>query len=325
MNILLNGAVASRAAPRFAEHFGARATIAEARDDEGANVRAARFADAEVLVTMAVGKGLPPMPKLKLIQLPVSGTDAVDFAAIPPGVPLCNVYEHEIGIAEYILCGMLEWTLDLVRRHDRFRAGSWAESPRLNGPMRGELAGKTVLLVGYGSIARATVVRAKAFGVRTLALTRNPRPIEPAPDVLAGYGDLDRLLPEADFVVACCPLSDTTKGMLGTAQFARMKPTAVVMNVGRGPVIDEDALYAALKDRRIAGGVIDTWYQYPDIAKDPKVRPSRHPFHELDNVIMTPHMSGWTEGASKRRWEVMIDNIERLAAGRELLHVVQSA
>jgi len=71
--------------------------------------------------------------------------------------------------------------------------------------------------------------------------------------------------------------------------------------------------------------VIDTWYQYPDIARDPKVRPSRHPFHELDNVIMTPHMSGWTEGASRRRWEVMIDNIERLAAGRELLHLVQPA
>lgn len=324
MNILLNGAVASRAAPRFAEHFGGRATIAEARDDEGANARAAKFADAEVLVTMIVNRSLPPMPKLKLIQLPVSGTDSVDFAAVPTGVPLCNVYEHEIGIAEYILCGMLEWTLDLVRRHDRFRAGSWAESPRQMGPMRGELSGKTVLLIGYGSIARATAVRAKAFGVRTLALTRNPRPIEPAPDLLAGYGELDRLLPEADFVVACCPLSDTTKGMLSAAQFARMKPTAVVMNVGRGPVIDEDALYAALKDRRIAGGVIDTWYQYPDIAKDPKVRPSRHPFHELDNVIMTPHMSGWTEGASKRRWEVMIDNIERLAAGRELLHLVQA-
>jgi phosphoglycerate dehydrogenase-like enzyme len=323
MNILLNGAVASRAAPRFAEHFGARASIAEAKDGDGAEARAAKFAAAEVLVTMAVGKDLPPMPKLRLIQLPVSGTDAVDFAAVPAGVPLCNVYEHEIGIAEYLLCGMLEWTVDLVRRNDRFRAGSWAESPRQMGPMRGELAGKTLLLIGYGFIGRATALRAKPFGVRVLALTRNPRPLEPAPDLLAGYGELDRLLPEADFVVACCPLADATKGMLGAAQFGRMKRSAVAMNVGRGPVIDEDALYAALKERRIAGGVIDTWYRYPDIARDPKVRPSKHPFHELDNVIMTPHLSGWTEGASKRRWEVMIDNIERLAAGRELLHAVR--
>ena len=319
MNILLDGPIAAAAGPRLAEHFGARARLIEA-DGE----LAGGLAEAEVLVTLSWTRAAPPAPRLRLIQLPASGYDAIDLAAVPAQAAVCNVYEHEIGIAEHLMAGMLEFTMDLRRRHERFRAGDWSESPRLMGPLRPELAGKTLLLVGYGNIGRATAVRAQAFGMRVLAATRTPRGLEPKPDALVGYAELDRLLPEADFIAVCCPLSEETRGILGAAQFARMKPGAVVLNVGRGPVIDEDALWDALSKRRIAGAMIDTWYRYPE-ADNADVRPSKHPFHELDNIVMTPHLSGWSDGTQQRRWNVMIDNIERLLDGRPLRNVVKPA
>jgi phosphoglycerate dehydrogenase-like enzyme len=100
-----------------------------------------------------------------------------------------------------------------------------------------------------------------------------------------------------------------------------MRPEAVLINVARGPIVDEDALYQTLSARTIRGAVLDTWYRYPGPG-DPDVQPSRHPFHELDNVVMTPHCSGWTEGLMERRFAVIADNIERLRAGRPLLNQV---
>jgi phosphoglycerate dehydrogenase-like enzyme len=93
----------------------------------------------------------------------------------------------------------------------------------------------------------------------------------------------------------------------------------VLINVARGPVVDEEALYQALREGLIGGAVLDTWYRYASPA-EPDLRPSRQPFHELQNVVMTPHLSGWTEGLMPRRLAVIIDNIERLAGGRPLRH-----
>jgi hypothetical protein len=113
------------------------------------------------------------------------------------------------------------------------------------------------------------------------------------------------------------------RGLIGPAQLARMKPDAVLINVARGPVADEEALYQALRDGVIGGAVLDTWYRYASPA-EPDLRPSRQPFHKLQNVVMTPHLSGWTEGLMPRRLAVIIDNIERLADGRPLRHQVHA-
>ena len=100
-----------------------------------------------------------------------------------------------------------------------------------------------------------------------------------------------------------------------------MKPGAVLINVARGALIDEQALFEALRERRIGGAALDTWYRYPS-PEEPAVRPAERPFHELDNVVMTPHCSGWTEGLMARRFALIGDNLERLAAGRPLLNQV---
>ncbi len=321
MTVLLNGPIAHQGAALLRRRFGDGVQIVEVTDPAAS---AAAFAATEVLVTVELGSGLPPMPNLRLVHLAVAGLDAVDLDAVPAGCPVCNSFEHEIGISEYVLAAMLHRTVDLAGRSARFKAGSWAESPRLLAPFRPELAGKTVGCIGYGHIGQAVAVRARAFGMRVMAVVGRPRPLDPAPDWLGGPDQLDRLLEASDFVLIACPLNAATQGLIGAAQLARMRPDAVLINVARGPIVDEDALFAALRERTIGGAVLDTWYRYPSGA-DTSVRPSRHPFHELDNVVMTPHGSGWTEGLMARRFAVIADNLERLAAGQPLVNQVHPA
>ena len=128
----------------------------------------------------------------------------------------------------------------------------------------------------------------------------------------------------ADFFVVSVPSNPETAGIVNAESFAAMRASAVVMNVGRGPTIDERSLYEALKDRRIAGAVIDTWYNYPT-SNQPSILPSKFPFHELPNVVMTPHMSGWTSGTINRRRQTIAENIGHRAAGRPCINVVRPA
>jgi phosphoglycerate dehydrogenase-like enzyme len=125
----------------------------------------------------------------------------------------------------------------------------------------------------------------------------------------------------ADAVVVSLPLTENTQGLVDARAIASMRPDAVLINVGRGAVIDEKALYEALAARRIGGAVIDTWYQYPTPTQ-PECAPSQYDFSALDNVLMTPHMSGWTAGTVRRRQETLADNIERLSRDEPLINVL---
>jgi phosphoglycerate dehydrogenase-like enzyme len=322
MKIVLNGSVAHQGCEILRARFGTAVDLVavDHREIDQGVIQA--FAAAEVLVTVDFDAGLPPMPGLRLVHLPAAGLDAVDLAAVPEGVPVCNAFEHEIGISEYVMAAMLHQVVGLAGRSERFKAGSWAESPRLAAPFRPELAGKTIGSIGYGHIGRAIARRAKAFGLRVMAITRSRHDdVDPLPDWQGMPEDLPALLQASDFVLIACPLNDATRGMIDEAQLAQMKPDAVLINVARGPIVAEDALYQALATGRIGGAVLDTWYRYPEPG-DAGLRPSRHPFHELDNVVMTPHCSGWTEGLIERRFAVIADNIERLQGGRPLINQV---
>jgi phosphoglycerate dehydrogenase-like enzyme len=319
MNILLNGSVAATGESHLKRHFGDAAVVttigADAPDHEAA------FAAAEVLVTVGFSPDLPAMPKLRLVHVPASGLDEIDLAAVPEGVPVCNAFEHDTGIAEHVMAAILQVAVDLPGRDRRFRGGSWEDSPRTGAAGRPELAGKTLGCVGYGSIGRAVARRARAFDMRVVAVTRSPRAAEPEPDLLVGFDRLSEVLTAADFLVIACPLNEGTRGLIDAAALGRMKRSATLINVARGPIVEEVALFEALRDRRIAAAAIDVWYRYPG-PDDPAPRPAEHPFHELDNVIMTPHCSGWTDDLMRRRFAIVIDNIERQRAGRPLVNQV---
>ena len=262
-------------------------------------------------------------PGLKLIQAQGAGTDGISREALPPGCYIANCYEHEISISEFILTCALALTRDLVLFDRNLRArGDFTPSGFYGGIPRRDLRGRVMGIVGYGRIGRETARLARAIGMRAMATKRTPDPEMARQDGLewlGGADDLDYLLERADFVAVCAPLAPETQGLIGAAQFARMRPDAYLINVGRGPIVDEEALYTALRDRRIAGAAIDVWYDYPP---DGHGRPSRFPFEELDNVVMTPHVAGWTEDTVRRRVAVMADNIRRVAAGERPNNVV---
>jgi phosphoglycerate dehydrogenase-like enzyme len=156
-----------------------------------------------------------------------------------------------------------------------------------------------------------------------LACSRRARVDEDFVGTVAPMEGLDDLLSRSDFVLTACPLTPETNGLLDAARLAKMKPSAVVINIARGPVIDEDALYAACRDHIIAGAVIDVWYRYPASGEN-ICMPSNLPFHELDNVILSPHSSGLGEGLVRRRWQAMTANLNALARGLPLANVIRA-
>lgn len=274
--------------------------------------------EAEVLISMAWNADFPPAPKLRLIHLPGAGYEGIDFKALRAGVAVCNAYGHAEGVAEYTLLGMLVWCHRFFEADRTFRLGSWEYSGRMNGPVNEELYGKTLGIIGFGSIGRAVAERAKPFGMQVIAINRTQRTPPPCVDAWVGFERLDAILPELDYIVVAVALGPQTLGLIGAAQFERMKNSAVLINVGRGAIVDEDALFDALKTKRIRGATLDAWYgNYP--SKDnPRVSPARHPFHELENLYMTPHTSAWTTGMLDRRWTEIADNLDRFARGEPL-------
>jgi phosphoglycerate dehydrogenase-like enzyme len=282
---------------------------------------AAALSDAEIIVTEAWRAGLPPASRLKLLQLPVAGTDGIDRAALPSGVTVCNAYGHEIAMAEYAVMAMLVWSHRYFDIALAFRGGSWRDSGVMNGPLHRELRGLTVGIVGLGQVGRETAIRAAALGCHVVGANRTiGEPPQGISEVFP-LAELDRMLPLCDVVVLCVGLAPETRGLIDRRRLALMKHDALLINVGRGPVADEDALYAALRDGTIGGAALDVWWQYPNAA-EPARSPSRQPFHELPNVVMTPHCSAWTDGMARRRGADAARNIDRFIRGEKLLHVV---
>lgn len=293
-------------------------------DDRDLQRVAAALGDAEIVVSEAWRAGMPSAPHLKLLQLPVAGTDHVDRAALPPGVAVCNAYGHEIAMAEYAIMAMLAWSHRYFDIALAFREGSWCDSGVMNGPLHRELGGSTVGIVGLGQVGRETAIRAAALGCRVIGANRTIAGVPPGVANVFPLPELDGMLPLCDIVVLCVGLAPETRGLIDARRLALMKHDAFLINVGRGPVADEDALFVALRDCTIGGAALDVWWRYPT-GNEPEIRPSRHPFHELPNVVMTPHCSAWTDGMARRRGADAARNIDRFIRGEKLLHVVATS
>ena len=281
------------------------------------------FDTADVVIALSY-KNMPATPRLRLLQVPGAGLDQIALDQVPTSAAVCNAYGHDVAAAEYVVMGMLAWLHQLLEAHESFRAGSWRMSGRCGAPLHHELRGKTVGILGLGPIGEKTAELVKPFGTRVIACNRSARAGNAHIDEFYPLTQLHDFLRECDFVVVSIALAPSTVDIIDQAAFEAMKSSAVIVNVARGAVINEDALYAALKERRIAGGIIDAWYKYPT-PEDLTVPPSKYPFHELTNIIMTPHSSIWTDGMIDRRWDEIARNIEAIASGGKLVNVVRPA
>ncbi len=320
MRIVFHGANAAA----FHEGFAALAPGAEitlVSDDLGQPGEAETFAAAEVIIGNRFDADLPRPERLRLYHLPAAGYDRIDFAALPPGAIVCNCFGHETAIAEYVMAALLARTVPLADADRRLRNGDWAYWAGALERVHPELAGSTIGILGFGHIGQAVAARAKAFGMRVHVANRSPVKLSPLVDAYTPLAEVAAFWGAADAIVVTLPLLPATTGFVDAAALAAMRGHAVLLNVARGPVVDEQALFDALSARRIGGAVIDTWYRYPSAA-DPLPRPGSLPFETLGNLVMTPHMSGWTRGTIARRQQTMADNIRRRANGEPCENVV---
>jgi phosphoglycerate dehydrogenase-like enzyme len=320
MKIVFHGANASAFEPGFASLLERPHEISVVSDNAGTTAEREAIAAADILIGVKLDATVPKPERLRLYHAPAAGTDGIDRSRLPPSIPICNAYGHEYAIAEYVMAAVLNRFIPLAAADRDLRKGEWTLWPSRPNTLRREMGDSTMGLLGFGHIGKAVAERAKAFGMRVTVANRSPV-ASPLVDQSFGLDQLPAFMASADTIVASLPLLQETRGVVGKEGLAAMRPDAVIINVGRGPVVDQTALYNALKERRIGGAVIDTWYAYPaDI--NAKTLPARLPFHELDNIVMTPHMSAWTDGTVRRRQQTMAENIGRLERGEPLINVV---
>lgn len=324
MKVVLIGTLVTGYADEIAAQVKTPWTIVQLPDGSSDAAVAAALIDADAVSPIGWTPSMPPAPKLKLLQVAGAGTDAVNMAAVPPGVTVCNAFGHDAAIGEYCLLAMMAWCHRFPELSRVLDKGYLRHEDRANLAHHDEIGGKTVGILSLGRIGKAVAERAHALGARVLGCNRTPLAKASGVDEMIVWEDRGRLFAESDFVVVTTALSAETKGLVDAALLGRMKADGVIVNVARGAVIDEDALYAGLAKNRIGGAIIDVWWSYPSAAT-PEAPPSRHPFHQLSNVILTPHSSGWTTGMRRRRAGQIADNLDRLARGEPLQNVVRPA
>lgn len=263
----------------------------------------------------------PDVPRLKLFQIPWTGYNFTTPAQMPGGVPVANCYEHESGIAEYVMLAILEWQIGLRRMDSAFRQSGWSGMFPGGGIFHREVMGTTLGIVGYGHIGEAVARRAAPFGIRCIGTRRTKMATPIELDWLGTESQISNLLEQSDFVLIACDLNEATANLINQQTLSRMKSTGVLINVSRGGVVEEQALFQALKSKSIGGAIIDVWYNYNQQGQD-EVWPCNYPFQELDNTILSRHESGWTEQLLHRRWKAVADNVKRVMRGETAENIV---
>jgi phosphoglycerate dehydrogenase-like enzyme len=291
---------------------GVNVTVGKTAADLGDAVKDARVLFNWTGAKAEVHKVMQSAPKLEWIHAMYAGLDRSLFPElIESPIPLTNgsgVFSQSLG--EFVILGVLYFAKDVPRRIEAKAGRKWDVFDNV------EISTQTIGIVGHGDIGRAVSSRAKAMGMRVLALRKNValRAGDEHVDRVYGAEELHAMLPECDYVAVTAPLTHETKGMIGKAEFEKMKPSAVIMNVGRGPVIDEAAMIEALRTKRIRGAALDVF--------DVEPLPPDNPLWSLDNVFMTAHCAdhvhGWVESAVV----FFVEQFSRWKSGQPLKNVV---
>jgi len=253
-------------------------------------------------------------PRLRWVHSRSAGLEEVLFPELVASpVPLTNgsgVFSRPL--AEFVLGAILYFAQGFRRLVRNQMAGVWAPDDIV------EISGRTAGIVGYGDIGRAVATRLRAIGMNVVALRRQSSAlyhVDPLVNRIYGHGGLLEMVSQCHYLVVATPLTAQTRGMIGAQEFAAMKPDTVVINVGRGPVIDEAAMIQALREKRIQGAALDVF--------DTEPLPPGHPFYQLDNVLLSPHAADHTPDWLERAMQFFLEQFERFAKGEELRNVVE--
>ena len=271
----------------------------------------ARIRGADIIITNKVvisAEHIAANPQLKLIALAATGVNNVDVeAAKQNGTAVCNIraYGNE-SVAEHAFMMMITLMRNLPAYQRDVAAGLWENSPffcYLGAPMR-DLNGKTLAIFGRGNIGKTLATYAQAFKMNVVFAEHKN-----AQSVRDGYVSFDEAIRSADVVSLNCPLTPQTANMIGEAELQQMKPRAILINCGRGGLVDEAALVAALKYGQIGGAGFDVLTQEPPRDGNPLLKA------RLPNLIVTPHIAWASQEAANRLFDILLDNINRFVAG----------
>jgi phosphoglycerate dehydrogenase-like enzyme len=275
----------------------------------------AALPSADVLVVSGLWRNdvLEHAPRLRYVQSIGAGYNQFDLDALRSrGIRFANASGvNRAAVSEHAIALMLALSRQLHSGRDNQRRHSWRQMISDIPSREDELAGRTLGIVGLGSIGSRVARLAKAFEMRVIATRRDTAKGGEHADRVLPMSELPTLLAEADFVVLTCPLTDETRNLIDAVALARMRPSAYLVNVARGACVDEAALLEALRERRIAGAALDTFVEEP--------LPTESPFWDLDNVLITPHTAGETQKYEENVIDILIENLDRLWRGEPRL------
>lgn len=270
--------------------------------------------EIDVLVMSGLWRNdlLPKLPRLRYIQASSSGTDQFDKAALKAaGVRLASGQGiNERAVAEHAISLILSFTRQLHQARDRQKEHAWRGVIADYDTREQELGGKTLIIVGLGRIGLRLAALANAFGMRVIGVKRNPEP-QPNIEAIIKPDQLLDVVGEADFLALTCPLTPETEGLIGARVLAALKPSAILINVARGRVVDEPAMIEALSERRFAGAGLDCFYEEP--------LPASSPLWDMPHVLITPHTAGETRVYERNVMAILDENLARLARGETTL------
>jgi phosphoglycerate dehydrogenase-like enzyme len=304
---------------------GSHIVVVNSEEEQAREIR-----DADILLTRVIPTDLSDVNNLKWIQFIWEGVDHISDELRTSDIMITNAGgAHSIQMAEHIFSYILTHFRKVPMYLELQKRGKWLDWPD-QPPLR-RLFGSTIGILGYGRIGRAVAVIAKGFGMEVLVYKKDPRSLEmkgfheesccdlegSLPDSIYGPDQLEEMLPRCDIVVVTLPLTDDTRGLIGENEFRLMKCDCLFINVGRGPIVDQDCMLHALEEGEIGAAGLDVFDEEP--------LPDDDPLWKLDNVIITPHSGVGGDPADDKIVEIFAENLRRFLNGDPLINLIDKS
>lgn len=281
--------------------------------------------DADILASNRVSREyIEAASRLRMIQTFSTGIEKIDLEAVKShgGIILCNSHINAAEVAEYAITLLLAVAKNIIPNDRELRKGDWVYA--FGGPNPNiEIRRKTCLIIGLGSIGAEIARRLRAFDVEIYAATRSG--VSQHAGLVDRLVQIDKVRPlveSSDFIILSLPLTHESEGLVDSTFISWMKPTSIIVNISRGPIINERALFDALKQNRIRGAGLDVWWRYPPKWRGKATPPSDIPFQDLDNVVVSPHRAGYSETTEHEYFQFAGENILRFIRGESPLNIV---
>jgi len=267
---------------------------------------------------------LESAPNLRMIQTFAAGVDNIDFSALEsrPDIIVCNSHINAAEVAEYAITLLLAVAKNTIPNDRELRKGDWKYA--FGGPSPNiEIRNKTCLLVGLGNIGSEIAKRLCGFGVTVYAATRSGTSAHSENvEKIVKINEAKELVEVSDFIILALPLTNESRGLVNEDFISWMKPESILVNVSRGPIVEEKALFDALRENRIRGAGIDVWWRYPKKWRGKGELPTDLPFQDLDNLVASPHRAGYSENTEREYFQFAAENILRFIQGTTPLNII---